>query len=110
MASYHAARMYRLPHLGAVGPGYQADLVVLSDPEEVSVTAVYWRGRLVSGQGIKPLAEKKPVPGFLLDTVLSAQVSLHPSSQFGQAERLQNVIITTGPQTSHTIRLLNPGG
>ena len=69
MASYHAARMYRLPHLGAVGPGYQADLVVLSDPEEVSVTAVYWRGRLVSGQGIKPLAEKKPVPGFLLDTV-----------------------------------------
>lgn len=69
MASYHAARMYRLPHLGAVGPGYQADLVVLSDPEEVSVTAVYWRGRLVSGQGIKPMAEKKPVPGFLLDTV-----------------------------------------
>ena len=47
---------------------------------------------------------------FLLDTALSAQVSLHPGSQFGQAERLQNVIITTGPQTSDTIRLLNPGG
>ena len=53
---------------------------------------------------------KAPDTDFLLDTVLSAQVSLHPSSQFGQAERLQNVIITTGPQTSHTIRLLNPGG
>lgn len=69
MASYHAARMYRLPQLGAIGPGYQADLVVLSDPEEVSVSAVYWKGKQVSGQGIKPVMEKKPVPEFLLDTV-----------------------------------------
>lgn len=75
MASYHAARMYRLPHLGAIGPGYQADLVVLSDVEEVSVTAVYWKGRLVSGPEKKPLAEKKPVPEFLLDTVHIRPVS-----------------------------------
>ena len=69
MASYHAARMYGLSHLGAIGPGYQADLVVLDDLDEVSVEQVYWKGKLVSRRGERPAENKRTVPEFLLDTV-----------------------------------------
>ena len=69
MASFNAARMYGLSHLGAIGSGYQADLVVLDDLEEVSVDSVYWKGKLVSRKGERPAVGKRTVPGFLLDTV-----------------------------------------
>lgn len=75
MASYHAARMYGLSHLGAVAPGYQADLVVLDDLDEVSVEQVYWKGTLVSRQGERPAVGKQSVPEFLLDTVHLQPVS-----------------------------------
>ncbi len=75
MASYHAARMYGLSHLGAVAPGYQADLVVLDDLDEVSVEQVYWKGTLVSRQGERPAVGKQSVPKFLLDTVHLQPVS-----------------------------------
>lgn len=51
MATINAARIYRLHHLGAVAVGYQADLVVLDDLTEVSVHAVYHKGRCVAGAG-----------------------------------------------------------
>lgn len=69
MASFNAARLYGLSHLGAIGSGYQADLVVLDDLEEVSVDSVYWKGKLVSRKGERPAVGKRTVPGFLLDTV-----------------------------------------
>ena len=75
MASYHAARMYGLSHLGAVAPGYQADLVVLDDLDEVSVEQVYWKGTLVSRQGERPAVGKQSVPEFLLETVHLQPVS-----------------------------------
>jgi len=44
MASLNAANIYGLKGLGAVAPGYQADMVVLSDLEDVAVSQVYKRG------------------------------------------------------------------
>lgn len=45
MASLNTAQCYGLRNLGAIAPGYQADLVVLRDLESVDITAVYHRGR-----------------------------------------------------------------
>lgn len=58
-ASLHAARAFHLWDLGALAPGYQADLLVLSDLERVEVDAVYVGGELVARQGecLAPLPE-----------------------------------------------------
>lgn len=47
MASINTARLYGLRQLGAIAPGYQADLVVLDSLEEVSVSSVYFKGELL---------------------------------------------------------------
>jgi adenine deaminase len=68
-ASIHAARAYGLRHLGAVAPGYLADLVILSDLSTFRVDGVYADGRLVaeSGRCIAPLTRE--LPAIARDTV-----------------------------------------
>ena len=47
MASWQAASCYGLKHLGAIAPGYQADLVLLDDLEEFRISGVLHKGRNV---------------------------------------------------------------
>lgn len=51
MASLNVARHYRRPHLGAVAPGFQADLIVFDDLHEIRPRLVFHAGRLVAQQG-----------------------------------------------------------
>ena len=51
MATINAAEYFRLEHLGAVAPGYLANLIVLSDLESLQVESVYYRGKLVASEG-----------------------------------------------------------
>jgi len=51
MASYHAARYFQLHFQGAIAPGYTADLVVLSDLQEVRVERVMKGGQWVAEAG-----------------------------------------------------------
>ena len=51
MASINTAEYFRLRRVGAVAPGYRADLLVLSDLETVQVDQVYAAGKLVAEQG-----------------------------------------------------------
>lgn len=44
IASYNAAQIYGLKHLGAVAPGYRADLVVIGDLAAADVQRVYKGG------------------------------------------------------------------
>ncbi|MGD9316183.1 MAG: adenine deaminase [Anaerolineae bacterium] len=48
MATINTAEYFQLRHLGAVAPGYQADLLVLDDLEAVQVAQVYTAGQLVA--------------------------------------------------------------
>ena len=57
MATLNPARYFGLKKRGAVAPGYQADLVVLSNLEQVKVTQVYKNGRLAADKG--EIAEMK---------------------------------------------------
>lgn len=45
MATLHPAVCYGLKHLGAIAPGYQADLVFFEDLKEFTPKAVYWKGK-----------------------------------------------------------------
>ena len=51
IATINTAEYFGLRNVGAVAPGYRADLVVLDDLESVSVTQVYAAGALVAEDG-----------------------------------------------------------
>ncbi len=48
IATYNAARIYGLPYLGAVAPGWQADLTVFDNLRDLNVLQVYHKGRLAA--------------------------------------------------------------
>ena len=47
MATIQAAKCYGLTHLGAIAPGFQADMVILENLEEMEVLEVYHKGVLI---------------------------------------------------------------
>lgn len=51
MATLQAAQCFGLTELGAVAPGYAADLLILDELDTVKVRAVYYRGNLVAENG-----------------------------------------------------------
>ncbi|MGI9113413.1 MAG: adenine deaminase [Gaiellaceae bacterium] len=63
MASHNPALWHRLGHLGAVAPGYQADLLLLSDLERFVPDLVLKRGRRVEA------IPETPVPEWVRQTV-----------------------------------------
>jgi len=50
-STLHTARVYGLLDLGAIAPGYRADLLVISDLDSLKVAKVYVDGRLVAEDG-----------------------------------------------------------
>ena len=60
MASLQAARHFGLRHVGAIAPGYAADLLVLNDLDTMDVQDVYKAGvPVVSAKVTAPFAEPK---------------------------------------------------
>lgn len=75
MATWNAAAYWRLPELGAVAPGYLANLVVLRDLEKVTVEKTFYRGQLVAANGDLTIdLPDASVPDVLLHTVNVAPV------------------------------------
>ncbi len=65
IATLYPAKCYGLKHLGAIAPGYQADLLVFSDMEEIKVEAVYYKGKRLD-----PTKHRhRNIPAELRDTV-----------------------------------------
>ena len=64
MASLNTAEHFRLRNVGAVAPGYRADLLVLDDLETVRVSQVYAAGELVAeaGRFLPSRADQLAVP------------------------------------------------
>jgi adenine deaminase len=63
MASHHPALWHGLDHLGAIAPGYQADLLLLPDLERFEPQVVLKRGRTVAE------IERVEVPEWVKQTV-----------------------------------------
>ena len=63
MATLHPARYFGLKNLGAIAPGYWADLVVLDDFETFRVAQVYQAGNKIAEnqQLLAPRARAKPL-------------------------------------------------
>ncbi|WP_411278192.1 adenine deaminase [Gaiella sp.] len=63
MASFHPALWHKLDHLGAVAPGYQADLLLLPDLESFSPDLVLKRGVPIRDHA------SPPIPDWVRQTV-----------------------------------------
>lgn len=68
MATINTAQAYGLRKLGAIAPGYQADLVILSDLGTMQVNQVYRDGRLVD-DATWAHPPQHPIDPKLLDSV-----------------------------------------
>lgn len=93
IATLNAAECYRLNGLGAIAPGYQADIIVFDTPESFKITQVYKRGVLVAENG-KALfgVPEKAVPEVLetvrLNEILPEQLRLPLESDIANVIRL----------------------
>ncbi len=69
MATINTAEYFRLDRLGAVAPGYRANLIVLGELSRLQIDMVFYRGRLVAREG-KPLFPLyQPAGTGLTDTI-----------------------------------------
>lgn len=57
----NAAQAYHLEKLGAVAPGYFADMVVFDNLKDINVSSVYYKGKLVAENNQMTVEIKKPV-------------------------------------------------
>ncbi len=73
LATINAADYFRLDRLGAVAPGYMANLIVLGDLARLRIDMVLYRGRLVAAEG-KALFN----PSQSVDKVLTNTVHIRP--------------------------------
>jgi adenine deaminase len=76
LASLHPARLHGLTGLGAVAPGYRADLQLLGDLEEFRPWVVLKDGAPVVEDGVAAPVDRPEVPIWVRQTVRNAPVGL----------------------------------
>src|SRR3990170_8381025 len=68
LATINPATYFGLRDLGAVAPGYRANLIVCDDLQHFTVRQVYYEGRLVAEDGRALFEAKVPPPEGLTGT------------------------------------------
>ncbi len=76
MATLHGAQAHGLRDLGAIAPGFRADLVLLEDLTDFRAAAVIAGGRVVARDGVAVAFDAPPVPAVVLDTVHVAPLTV----------------------------------
>jgi adenine deaminase len=108
LATFNPADYWRLDGIGAVAPGYEANLNILSDFEKVEVETVLFQGQTVAyrGEMVVDLPENRP-PDFLLDTMnagpLTADSFRLDPKHATQAIVVYDGQIVTGSQTVNPV-------
>ena len=74
MATWNVAQYFRLPRLGAVAPGYQADLLVFEDLVSWRPAQVWKQGQLAAEKGKPLFAVKKTDAAAVRQTVRLASL------------------------------------
>ncbi len=61
MATINTAEYFRLDRLGAVAPGYFANMIVLDSLEDFKISTVFYRGRIVvrDGKALFPVPQRR---------------------------------------------------
>jgi adenine deaminase len=107
MATLHTARWHRRHDLGAVAPGYLADIVAVPSLEEFRPSMVWKRGRLVASGGRAMAIPKARAPQWMHDSVKIPALS---AADFRVAAAGQVHVIGVEPDTLTTRALVaDPG-
>ncbi|HUK71402.1 MAG TPA: adenine deaminase [Streptosporangiaceae bacterium] len=69
MATLHPARYHGLTELGAIAPGYLADIVAVPDLTGFRPALVYKRGRLVAADGVAKAITRVAAPDWMRGSV-----------------------------------------
>ena len=69
MATINSAEYFRLNKLGAIAPGYMANLMVLNDLSHLQIYMVFYQGCLVAKEGEPLFPVRRPKGGGLTSTV-----------------------------------------
>ncbi len=110
MATWNVADYWRLDGLGAVAPGYRANLAILSDLRAINVTTTIYDGVVVARDGelLTPLPQEMVVPGALRDSVNLAplrltDLRLAPESAGQAVDLIPGQIVTRAIDVQPTI-------
>jgi adenine deaminase len=111
LATLNVARYHGLRDLGAVAPGYAADLLVLRDTTGFRPAAVFKGGRLVAENGRVLPFESSEIPSYVRDTVRVGVVRDAdfgiPDEGFGQVrvvDLIPDQVVTHASVAEPTIR------
>jgi adenine deaminase len=109
LATFNTADYWRLDGVGAIAPGYWANLVVLDDLRDFRVRSVYFQGRQVAQDGQPLFDAQRDVPDVLRDTVhigpLSrAQLRLDPADARVAVGVIDRQIVTELCEVEPTVR------
>jgi len=69
MATFNVASYWRLDHIGAIAPGYWANLAIIEDVRDFTVQQVYWQGKLVAANGHAEFEVQTDIPAALRNSV-----------------------------------------
>ena len=100
MATLHPAQYHGLRHLGAIAPGYQADILVLDDLES-------FRPRLVLKRGKEPVYGRVETPEWVRRTVNLAPLADRAFSVKGPARHIRVISVDPGQLVTGS-RLMEP--
>ncbi|HEV2141372.1 MAG TPA: adenine deaminase [Candidatus Dormibacteraeota bacterium] len=89
MATLHPAQYHGLPHLGAIAPGYQADIVILEDLRT-------FRPRRVLKRGAEPVHEPIEIPEWVRQTVNIGPLGDHSLTVRGPARHIRVMRVIPG--------------
>ena len=91
MATINAARCYNLPNIGAVAPGYKANVVILNNLANIDIYQVYKKGRLVA-EGGKALFDLRSINDSKMRNSVNIKKMEQNSFAMGTIDGLTNVI------------------
>ena len=96
LATFNPADYWRLDGIGAVAPGYEANLIILNDFESVDIETVLFQGQTVAyrGEMVVDLPSSQP-PDSLLDTMRPGPLDLD-SFRLDPKQASQAIVVTDG--------------
>jgi adenine deaminase len=110
LATWNAADYWRLDGIGAVAPGYEANLVVLDDLQQFNVHLTLFQGKVVAREGaLVADLPVSPAPDFLLQSINLAPVKLNdlrldPKNARQAVEVIPGQIVTRVAQVEPVVR------
>ena len=96
MATLHPARCHGLDELGAIAPGFHADMALLEDLESFRAAVVIAGGAVAARDGRALPFDAPPVPGWVRDSVHAAPLGGDAFDLGPAAERVRVIEIVPG--------------